>query len=68
MTAGHRLAAWGTKPLGAVAGGVLAQLLGLRAVFALMALLVLALLIGMRVVTESAIAAAQESVGAQRSK
>jgi Na+/melibiose symporter-like transporter len=66
VNAGHRLVAYGTKPLGAVAGGLLAQFLGLRAVFALMAMLVLALLAGMRVVTESAITAAQES--AQRSR
>jgi len=65
VNAGHRLVAYGTKPLGAAAGGLLAQFLGLRAVFALMALVVLALLTGMRVVTESAITAAQESADAQ---
>lgn len=63
VNSGHRLAAWGTRPLGAVAGGVLAQFLGLRAVFALMALLVLALLLAMRVVTERTIAAAEADAG-----
>ncbi|MFC7613986.1 MFS transporter [Actinokineospora soli] len=42
VTSGHRLVAWGGKPLGALAGGVVAELLGLRAVFAVMALVALA--------------------------
>ena len=48
----YRLVAWGTMPLGAAAGGLLGQWLGLRAVFALMAVLVLVELIGMLVVTD----------------
>ncbi|GAB3498884.1 MFS transporter [Amycolatopsis cihanbeyliensis] len=54
MNSGFRLVAWGTRPLGAVAGGLLAELLGLRAVFALMALVVLGALAGMRIVTDTA--------------
>ncbi|WP_307796362.1 MFS transporter [Amycolatopsis sp. 195334CR] len=42
----HRLLAWGTMPLGAAAGGLLAQWLGLPATFLLMAALTLALLPG----------------------
>jgi predicted MFS family arabinose efflux permease len=46
-------------PLGAAAGGLLAQALGLRAVFALMAVLTLALCLGMAIVTDSRMDAAE---------
>ena len=55
----YRLVAWGTMPLGAAAGGLLAQVLGLRAVFALMAALTLALCLGMLIVTDSRMDAAE---------
>ncbi|GIG86820.1 MFS transporter [Plantactinospora endophytica] len=55
----NRLVAWGTLPLGAAAGGLLAQFLGLRAVFALMALVQLGLLAGMAVVTDDRMDAAE---------
>ncbi len=55
----HRLLAWGTKPLGAAVAGVLAELLGLRAVFVVMATLVLALLVLLRGLSESALQAAE---------
>jgi len=55
----YRLVAWGTMPLGAAAGGLLAQTLGLRAVFALMAVLTLALCLGMLIVTDSRMDAAE---------
>lgn len=55
----YRLVAWGTMPLGAAAGGALAQLLGLRAVFALMAALTLALCFGMLIVTDGRMDAAE---------
>ncbi len=55
----YRLVAWGTMPLGAAAGGLLAQLFGLRAVFAVTGLLTLALLAGMRIVTTDAMRAAE---------
>ena len=38
VTSGHRLMAWGSKPLGALAGGLVGELLGVRAVFAVLAL------------------------------
>ncbi|WP_236795397.1 MFS transporter [Amycolatopsis sp. GM8] len=44
VNSSHRLVAFGTKPLGALAGGVLAQFLGLRPVFAVMGLLALAVI------------------------
>jgi len=54
----YRLVGWGTKPLGAAAGGLLAQFLGLRAVFAVMGLLALSTLAGLTVVTDAAMDAA----------
>ncbi|WET80852.1 MFS transporter [Amycolatopsis sp. QT-25] len=44
-TSGHRLVAWGTKPLGAAAAGLLAEAFGLRPVFTVMAAVILALLL-----------------------
>jgi MFS family permease len=55
----YRLVAWGTMPLGAAAGGLLAQALGLRAVFALMAALPLALCFGMLIVADNRMDAAE---------
>ncbi len=46
-------------PLGALAGGLLAEFLGLRAVFVIMALLTLALVAGMRMVTDEGMDAAE---------
>ncbi|PRX49010.1 putative MFS family arabinose efflux permease [Prauserella shujinwangii] len=60
VNSGYRLVAWGSRPLGALAGGLVAELLGLRAVFAIMALLALTLLLPcLRVVTDDRIAAAE---------
>lgn len=59
MTSVYRLVAWGSMPLGAVAGGLLAQLTGLRAVFAVMAALMLTLIIGMRTITNDRMARAE---------
>ncbi|MDT0323574.1 MFS transporter [Streptomyces millisiae] len=61
LNSGYRLIAWGTMPLGAVAGGVLAQLFGLRAVFAITAVVVLLTLVGMAVVTDAALRSAERS-------
>jgi MFS family permease len=59
INSSYRLVAWGTRPLGAAAGGLLGQLLGLRAVFAVAAALILATLLGMTRVSEAAISAAE---------
>ena len=59
VNSAYRLLAWGTMPLGAAVGGLLAQLLGLRAVFAIMAAITLAMLIVMRRLTDAAIADAE---------
>lgn len=52
VNSGHRLVAWGAIPLGAATGGLIAQHIGVTAVFMLMAPVTFAQLIGMRVLTE----------------
>jgi MFS family permease len=59
LNSAYRLVAWGTRPLGAVAGGVLAQAFGLHAVFVIMAPLTLALVAGMTKVTDKVMDAAE---------
>jgi MFS family permease len=63
VNSGYRLLAWGSRPLGALTGGLLAEVLGLRPVFLIMAVLTLGLLFGMRVVTDSAMDAAEQNDG-----
>ena len=58
VNSAYRLLAWGTMPLGAAAGGHLAQWLGLQAMFGIMGVLTLALLGMMPILTDKAIAAA----------
>jgi MFS family permease len=45
VNSAYRLLAWGTRPLGALAGGALAELAGLRTVFLTMGVLALALVV-----------------------
>ena len=59
INSSYRLVAWGTRPLGAAAGGLLGELLGLRAVFAIAAALILVALLGMTQVTDTAISTAE---------
>ncbi|MET1036264.1 MAG: MFS transporter [Arthrobacter sp.] len=61
VNSAYRLLAWGTMPLGAAAGGLLAQWLGLEAMFGIMGVSTLALLGLMPVLTDTAIAAADVS-------
>ena len=58
VNSAYRLLAWGTMPLGAAAGGLLAQWLGLQVMFGIMGVLTLALLGLMPILTDKAIAAA----------
>jgi MFS family permease len=60
INSSYRLVAWGTRPLGAAVGGLLGELLGLRAVFGVAAALVLATLFGMTRVTDAAISTAEQ--------
>ncbi|RKN50977.1 MFS transporter [Micromonospora endolithica] len=59
VNSGYRLVSWGSLPLGAAAGGLLAEAFGLRAVFAIMGGLALALLVGMVWISDAAIDAAE---------
>jgi MFS family permease len=59
VNSGYRLLAWGSIPLGAAAGGLVAETFGLRAVFAIMGTLALTLLLGMLWVTDAAIRTAE---------
>ena len=63
VNASYRLLAWGSQPLGALLGGVAAEVLGLRAVFLLAAVLTGSLLFARRILTEEAIAAAEATGG-----
>ncbi len=65
VNSGYRMLAWGSLPLGAAAGGLLAEWFGLRAVFAIMGVLALSLLLGMFWVTDSAIHAAERDADRQ---
>ena len=58
MNAAYRMLGWGTMPIGAALGGVVAEVWGLRPTFAVAALLHLPLLLGFLVVTEARIAEA----------
>lgn len=62
MNSAYRLVAWGTMPIGAAIGGVLAQLLGLRAIFAIMSAVILLMLLVMRRLTDAAIDDAEHCV------
>jgi MFS family permease len=64
INSSYRLVAWGSRPLGAAAGGLLGELLGLRAVFAVAAAVILATLVGMTRVTDAAIGAAEQDTAA----
>lgn len=58
VNSAYRLLAWGSMPLGAATGGVLAQWLGLQIMFGIMGVLALALLTLMPLLTDAAIDAA----------
>jgi MFS family permease len=59
VNAGYRLLAWGSMPLGAAIGGLLAEAFGLRVVFAAASVAVLALLALRPVVSEANLRAAE---------
>lgn len=58
VNSAYRLLAWGTMPLGAAAGGLIAQVAGLQAMFGIMGVLTLALLALMPILSDKAIDAA----------
>ena len=55
VNAGYRLFAWGTQPLGALLGGVVAQVAGLPAVFVMAGLLGISLLATRFIIDEAAL-------------
>ncbi len=61
VNSGYRLVAWGTMPLGAAAGGLLAELFGLQIMFGIMGLLVLGLLALMPILNDRALDEAERS-------
>ncbi|WP_017568800.1 MFS transporter [Nocardiopsis halotolerans] len=66
VNSGYRLLAWGTMPLGAAAGGLIAQFLGLTWVFAIMGALCLGLLAGLVRMDDATLAAAERGADASR--
>ena len=60
VNSGYRLVAWGSRPLGAAAGGLIGETLGLRAVFICAGILILSTLLAMTTVTSAAITAAEQ--------
>jgi MFS family permease len=65
LNACYRLLAWGTLPLGAAVGGLLGELFGLRTVFVVMAAVSGATLLGMLVVDDRAMDAAEAAADAR---
>lgn len=59
VNSAYRLFAWGTQPVGALLGGLIGELLGLRAVFLLAGLAGLTLVATRTIITEPALAAAE---------
>jgi MFS family permease len=64
INSSYRLVAWGTRPLGAAAGGLLGELFGLRAVFGVAAVVILATLVGMTQISDAGIDAAERDLTA----
>ncbi len=61
----YRLLAWGTMPIGAAAGGLIAETLGLRAVYATMGILAATLLIPNHTITDTKLDNAEEEQTSQ---
>ena len=64
LNASYRLFAWGTQPIGALLGGVIGQFFGLPAVFLFSGALSLTLILARAVITDGAIAAAEQEAEA----
>ena len=63
LNAGYRLLGWGTIPLGAALGGLVAEAAGLRVAFAVATVLNLVVLLGRPIVTDRAMAQAEAGIG-----
>jgi MFS family permease len=64
----YRLLAWGTQPIGALLGGVLGELFGLQAVFAVGAVLILLLLLARNVLNDDVLNAAEREAEEQAAR
>lgn len=62
LNAGYRLLGWGTMPVGAALGGLVAEFAGVRTAFAVSAVLNATVLLGRFVVTDKAMAEAEAAV------
>lgn len=63
LNAGYRLLGWGTMPIGAALGGLVAEAAGVRTAFAVSAVLNTTVLLGRFVVTDRAMADAEAATG-----
>lgn len=61
VNSSFRLVAWGSRPLGALLGGLLGEWFGVRSVFAVMGVLALAVLVPSRRFTEQALSEAEHA-------
>lgn len=61
VNASYRLLAWGSQPIGALLGGLVAEVLGLQAVFLLAGAGTACLVLAARIVTDDAISAAERA-------
>jgi hypothetical protein len=63
LNAGYRLLGWGSIPIGAALGGLVAEAAGVRTAFAVSAVLNTTVLLGRAVVTDRAMADAEAATG-----
>ena len=61
LNSGYRLVAWGSRPLGALTGGLLAQAFGVRSVFVVMTVLTLTVVVAATRVTDERMDAAERA-------
>ncbi len=68
VNASYRLLAWGTQPIGAILGGLIAEAFGLQAVFLFAAVVTGMLVVARAIVTDAAIAAAEREGAADAAR
>ena len=68
LNASYRLLAWGSQPIGALLGGLIAQVAGLQVVFLIAGAMIALLLVARTIVTDEAIAAAEAEGDAEAAR
>ena len=68
VNASYRLLAWGSQPIGALLGGLIAQVAGLQVVFLIAGGMIALLLVARTIVTDEAIAAAEAEGDAEAAR